>query len=99
MFSDVSGRTALVTGGASGIGAAVACRLASQGAVVTIADVADAAGHAVAEEIAGIFHHLDVAEGLSSAPGRWYLAERVAGAEWVAWGDYAGTYQWNPPFS
>ena len=36
---DVDGRTALVTGGASGIGAACARELAARGATVTVADV------------------------------------------------------------
>ena len=38
-----SGKVALVTGGSSGIGQAIACRLGRDGARVAIADVADAA--------------------------------------------------------
>ena len=47
------GRTALVTGGASGIGAACARELASRGAVVTVADLDGDAAKTVAEEIGG----------------------------------------------
>ncbi|WP_406030788.1 3-hydroxybutyrate dehydrogenase [Nocardioides sp. NBC_00163] len=47
------GRRALVTGGASGIGAAVARELAARGARVVVADVAGDAAHALAEEIGG----------------------------------------------
>ena len=52
-MSDLAGRTALVTGGASGIGAACARELASRGATVTVADVDDAAAKALADEIGG----------------------------------------------
>lgn len=47
---DLSGRTALVTGGAMGIGEAIARRLHEAGATVVIADVADR-GHQVADEL------------------------------------------------
>ncbi|MFI8205438.1 SDR family NAD(P)-dependent oxidoreductase [Streptomyces sp. NPDC085937] len=45
------GRTAVVTGAASGIGAATAERLAREGAAVVLADVAAAAGETVAARI------------------------------------------------
>ncbi|MEV6114061.1 glucose 1-dehydrogenase [Streptomyces sp. NPDC052109] len=46
-----AGRTAVVTGAASGIGAATAERLAQEGAAVVLADIADERGEAVAERI------------------------------------------------
>ncbi|MEU6136004.1 3-hydroxybutyrate dehydrogenase [Nocardioides sp. NPDC047086] len=49
----LQGRRALVTGGASGIGAAVARELAARGARVVVADLAGDAAHALAEEIGG----------------------------------------------
>jgi 3-hydroxybutyrate dehydrogenase len=52
-MTDLRGRTALVTGGASGIGAACARELASRGAVVTVADVDDVGAKAVADVIGG----------------------------------------------
>ena len=52
-MTDLNGRTALVTGGASGIGAAVRRELAARGAVVTVADVDDVGAKALADEIGG----------------------------------------------
>jgi 3-oxoacyl-[acyl-carrier protein] reductase len=49
----VEGRVALVTGGAQGIGAAVAKRLAAGGASVGVLDLRQDAAQAVADEIAG----------------------------------------------
>ncbi|MFI8770251.1 SDR family NAD(P)-dependent oxidoreductase [Streptomyces sp. R-07] len=46
-----SGQTAVVTGAASGIGAASAARLAAEGAAVIVSDIADEAGEAVAAAI------------------------------------------------
>ena len=59
-----SGKVAIVTGGASGIGAAFARRLHSEGAKVMIADIDAAAGEALATELgAGArFHSVDVSD-------------------------------------
>ena len=60
-MNSVDGKVALVTGGASGIGAAIARRFASGGACVLIADL-DPAGEAVAREVDGVFVRTDVAQ-------------------------------------
>ena len=50
---DLEGRTALVTGGASGIGSAIARQLAGRGAYVRVADRHPERAAAVAEEVGG----------------------------------------------
>ncbi|MGV9542626.1 3-hydroxybutyrate dehydrogenase [Nocardia beijingensis] len=52
-MSDLAGRSALVTGGASGIGAACARALAARGATVTVADVDEVGAKTVARELGG----------------------------------------------
>ncbi|GAB4084071.1 3-hydroxybutyrate dehydrogenase [Myceligenerans cantabricum] len=58
----LEGRRALVTGGASGIGAAVARELAARGAHVTVADVSGDAAKGVADEIGGDVWVVDLAD-------------------------------------
>jgi len=55
-------RVALVTGGAQGIGAAIARRLAEEGAEVTIGDIDDAKAEATAREIGGEARRVDIAD-------------------------------------
>jgi NAD(P)-dependent dehydrogenase (short-subunit alcohol dehydrogenase family) len=57
---DISGASAIVTGGASGIGAAAARLLAARGAKVVVADLQDDKGKALATELGGAFCHVDV---------------------------------------
>lgn len=58
----VSGQVALVTGGASGLGAATARRLAAEGAHVAVLDYAADGAQAVADEIGGLAVTVDVGD-------------------------------------
>jgi len=62
----VAGKRILVTGGAGGLGAACARRLADEGALVIIADLLDDAGEQLAQELGGHYRRLDV-----SSDGEW----------------------------
>ena len=57
---DVNGQTAVITGGASGLGAATARALAAKGAKVALFDLNEQAGEALAAEIGGVFCKVDV---------------------------------------
>lgn len=61
---DLRGRSAVVTGGARGIGAATAHALAKTGVGVVVADILDADGRATAAEIGSgaAYHRLDVTD-------------------------------------
>jgi NAD(P)-dependent dehydrogenase (short-subunit alcohol dehydrogenase family) len=72
---EISGKVAVVTGGASGIGKAVVERLAAEGARVVVADRNEADGPKVAADAGGRFVRLDVAD-----PDAWdaFVADVVA---------------------
>jgi NAD(P)-dependent dehydrogenase (short-subunit alcohol dehydrogenase family) len=55
-----AGRTAVITGGGSGIGLASVRRLAAEGARVVVADIDLTAGQAAADEVGGLFVRTDV---------------------------------------
>ncbi len=56
----MSNKVALVTGAATGIGAAVCRGLAERGATVAVCDINEAAGSVLAEEIGGLYISCDV---------------------------------------
>ncbi|WP_121715562.1 SDR family oxidoreductase [Streptomyces sp. E5N91] len=88
-----TGKSAVVTGGGSGMGEALAKRLAREGASVLIADFNEAGGNRVASEITAaggtaLFHHTDVSDPASAQAmvdaavttwGKLDLAANVAG--------------------
>jgi len=57
---DITGASAIVTGGASGLGEATCRLLAERGAKVVVLDMSDDKGKALADEIGGAFCHADV---------------------------------------
>lgn len=58
----LAAKIALVTGGAQGIGEAIARKLAEHGAEVIVGDIQTGKGEAVARAIGGTFHRLDVTD-------------------------------------
>ncbi|MFZ4689018.1 MAG: SDR family NAD(P)-dependent oxidoreductase [Polymorphobacter sp.] len=71
----LSGKLAFVTGGASGLGEAIARRFVAEGAQVVIADIDATGGAALAAELDGVFQPLDVTDeagwlaALAAVPG------------------------------
>ncbi len=57
---ELTNTSAIVTGGASGLGEATAIALAARGVKVVVADLNDERGAAVASEVGGVYAHCDV---------------------------------------
>jgi NAD(P)-dependent dehydrogenase (short-subunit alcohol dehydrogenase family) len=79
---------ALIAGGASGLGEATARELAARGARVTIADLNDERGSALASELGGRFVHADVTDeeqmgAAVEAAGELRLTVSCAGIGWA----------------
>lgn len=90
----LTGRRAVVTGGAKGLGAAIAGRLADAGAAVLVADLDDDAAAATAASIGGSSVHLDVADSASVAAVADAVVERLGGLD--IWVNNAGVYPSRP---
>ena len=86
MSEDLAGRTAVVTGGASGIGEACAIRLAAGGASVVVADINLGAAEAVAARLGGRAFEVDLAAGFDAAAlaGQADILVNCAGLQHVA---------------
>lgn len=79
----LAGRRALVTGGASGIGAAVVHRLAGHGAVVAVLDRRAEAARTVAAEVDGTAVVADVADGAAVAAAVAEAVDALGGLDLV----------------
>src|SRR3954452_13217035 len=62
MTGRLESRTAVITGGSSGIGLATARRFAEEGARVVIADIDAARGESAAAEVGGLYVHTEVTD-------------------------------------
>ena len=77
---DISGTAAIVTGGASGLGAATAAMLVAYGAKVTLLDLNPEHGEATARELGGLYIRTDVTNetDVAVAPEQAEVAHGVA---------------------
>jgi NAD(P)-dependent dehydrogenase (short-subunit alcohol dehydrogenase family) len=90
---NLNGTSAIVSGGASGLGEATARELAKAGALVLVADLNADRGTKVADEIGGVFTRVDVSDeesvqaavsAVAAAPRPLRTAVSCAGIGWAA---------------
>jgi 2-hydroxycyclohexanecarboxyl-CoA dehydrogenase len=96
----LEGRKALVTGGASGIGAAIAARLAGEGAEVWVGDINVEGAGRVADEVSGHAVELDVTEldsarAAVAAAGTLDILVNNAGTDEFGFFTYTTPEQWQ----
>lgn len=96
----LDGRTCVVTGGARGLGRAIASRLMEAGANVLIADLEEAAGKATATELSGqfegrcLFTRADVTESADVEAAANFAAQSLGGLD--IWVSNAGIFPFRP---
>ncbi len=73
----IDGLTAVVTGGASGLGGATATTLAAAGARVAVLDLNEGAGTALARDIGGLFVLTDVVDAKSVSAALEHVADQM----------------------
>ncbi len=104
---DLTGRVAFVTGGARGIGEAVARTLTHHGARVVVADTEREAGEAVAADLGGYFVGLDVRDPVTVDAaiaeavrwgGRLDIAVNCAGIRHNGAGEEISDEEWDTVF-
>lgn len=104
---NLSGKSALITGGAQGIGLATARMLVDLGAAVTIADRAESPGARAASELGANFAAVDVTStadvdaavaGVTDRHGRLDIAVNCAGIKYGAPGEELDDEAWARAF-
>jgi len=80
---DLTGRKALVTGGAQGLGEGMARALAAAGAAVVIADLQDDLGTKTAGSLGGAFVHLDTTDDANWESALAEAVDRLGGLDIV----------------
>jgi NAD(P)-dependent dehydrogenase (short-subunit alcohol dehydrogenase family) len=96
---DLTGKSAVVTGGGKGMGAGICRTLAQAGATVCVADIDDAAAKSTAEAIGGTAYaqHVDMASPPSVAALAADVVEQTGSLD--IWVNNAGVYPMVPMFS
>ena len=80
-YSELDGRRALVTGGAHGIGRAIAAALTRSGVRVAVADIDHEAGRRTAQELGAVAVVVDVRERASVERAFAEALERLGGCD------------------